>query len=94
MLHAFQKKTAKTTKQDIEKAKARLKNVETLMLEIENYVTEAGLAQTEAAKRLKTHQSRLNDVLQGRIEKCTIDRLVTMLAAVGRSVEIKVNDAA
>lgn len=65
-----------------------------LMMEIERYVKESGFTQTQAAERLGTQQSRLNDVLRGRIDKCTIDRLINMLAAVGRKVEFTVKDAA
>ena len=65
-----------------------------LMVEIDRYVKESGLTQAEAAKLMKTTQPRLNDVLQGKIEKCTIDRLVNMLAAVGRHVSLHVSDAA
>lgn len=65
-----------------------------LMMEIDRYVKESGLTQAEVAKLMKTTQPRLNDVLQGKIEKCTIDRLVNMLAAVGRQVSIHISDAA
>ncbi len=65
-----------------------------LMIEIRRYVEENGLTQKEAAKNMGTTQPRLNDVVKGRIEKCTIDRLVNMLAAVGRHVSVRVNKAA
>ena len=42
----------------------------------------------------KPMQPRLNNVLKGKIEKCTIDRLVQMLAEVGWYVSIKVSKAA
>lgn len=65
-----------------------------LMMEISGYVKRSGLTQTEAAKKLGTTQPRLNDVLKGRIEKCTVDRLVNMLAFVGYTVNLKVSHAA
>jgi len=65
-----------------------------LMMEIDHYFKASKLTQAEAAKRMHTTQPRLNDVLRGKIEKCTIDRLVNMLAAVGRHVSIRVSDAA
>jgi len=65
-----------------------------LMMEIDRYFEASNLTQSEAAKRMHTTQPRLNDVLQGKIEKCTIDRLVNMLAAVGRQVSMRVSDAA
>lgn len=65
-----------------------------LMIEIRRYIEEQGLTQAEAAKRMQTTQPRINDIVQGRIEKCTIDRLVNMLATVGRHVSLAVGKAA
>lgn len=65
-----------------------------LIMEVRQYVEESGLTQTDAAKALKTTQPRLNEVLKGKIEKCTIDRLIQMLAEVGRHVSITVSKAA
>jgi len=65
-----------------------------LMMEVRRYVEESGLTQVAAAKAMKTTQPRLNNVLKGKIEKCTIDRLVQMLAEVGWHVSIKVSKAA
>jgi Uncharacterized conserved small protein len=61
-----------------------------LIIEIERYIEDHGLTQVEAAKRMRTTQPRINDIVQGRIEKCTIDRLVNMLAAVGRHVSLRI----
>ena len=65
-----------------------------LMLEIERYIEEHHLTQAEAAKRMHTTQPRINDIVQGRIEKCTIDRLVNMLSAVDCHVSLSVDKAA
>ena len=65
-----------------------------LMMEVRRYVEESGLTQVSAANAMKTTQPRLNNILKGRIEKCTIDRLVQMLAEVGWHVSIKVSKAA
>ncbi|MDT8403260.1 helix-turn-helix domain-containing protein [Sulfuriflexus sp.] len=73
---------------------ANLKLRSQLMIEVSEYVKESGLTQTEAAKKLGTTQPRLNDVLKGRIEKCTVDRLVNMLAAVGYKVNLDISHAA
>lgn len=64
------------------------------MLEVRRYVEESGLIQVAVAKAMKTAQPRLNNILKGRIEKCTIDRLVQMLAEIGWHVSIKVSTAA
>ena len=65
-----------------------------LMIEIEQYIEQHGLTQREAAKRMHTTQPRINDIVQGRIEKSTIDRLVNMLAAVGHHISLSVDRAA
>lgn len=73
---------------------ANLKLRAQLMMEVSEYVKQSGLTQAEAAKRLGTTQPRLNDLLKGRIEKCTVDRLVNMLAAVGYKVNLDISHAA
>lgn len=73
---------------------ANLKLRSQLMMEVSEYVEQSGLTQVEAAKRLGTTQPRLNDVLKGRIDKCTVDRLVNMLAAVGYKVKLGIAPAA
>ncbi|HEC16169.1 MAG TPA: XRE family transcriptional regulator [Sedimenticola sp.] len=62
-----------------------------LMVEVRRYVEESGLTQVAAAKAMKTTQPRLNEVLHGRIDKCSIDRLVQMLSEVGWRVAITVS---
>ncbi len=75
---------------DAENLKLRLD----LMVAVRQWVEQSGLTQTEASKKLKTSQPLLNDVLQGRYERFTIDRLVKMLAAVGKRISISVSEAA
>ena len=53
-----------------------------------------GASQREAAKRFGINQPRLNDVLRGRIDKFSLDALVTMLAHAGLRVELRVKKAA
>lgn len=65
-----------------------------LIVEIRRVMEEQGWNQTEAAGHFGVSRTRLNDILRGRLEKVTIDRLVMMLAAVGRNVQIKVDNAA
>ena len=65
-----------------------------LMMAIAEYVAESGLTQTEAARKLGTTQPRLNDVIKGRIDKCTVDRLVNMLSQAGFRVDMKIHHAA
>ncbi len=79
--------------QDPTKA-ANLKLRSELMMKISAYVKKSKLTQTQAAEKLGVTQPRLNDVLKGRIEKCTVDRLVNMLTAVGYKVNLKISHAA
>lgn len=65
-----------------------------LIVEIRRLMDENGWTQTEAAKEFGISRTRLNDILRGRLEKVTIDRLVTMLAAAGHHVHVTVNHAA
>ncbi|CAA6804264.1 MAG: Unknown protein [uncultured Thiotrichaceae bacterium] len=69
---------------------ANLKLRSSLMREISKFVESQELTQAEAAKKLGTTQPRLNDVLKGKIDKCTVDRLVNMLESVGYHVELSV----
>ena len=64
-----------------------------LMREILQWYQASGLTQVQAADKLGTTQAHLDDVLRGRIEKCTIERLVNMLAAVGFQVTVRVQTA-
>ena len=65
-----------------------------LMIAIRKWVKDTGLTQAEAAKRLNTTQPILNDVIRGRYERFTIDRLVKMLDAAGLHISVSVSKAA
>jgi len=64
-----------------------------LMLEVERFVERSKLSQREAAKKLGVTQPRLNDLLQGKIQKFSIDALVKMLSKVGIHVDVNVSAA-
>ena len=64
-----------------------------LMLEVERFVERSKLSQREAAKILGITQPRLNDLLQGKIQKFSIDSLVKMLSKVGVHVDVHVSAA-
>jgi predicted XRE-type DNA-binding protein len=80
--------------EDDDSLAANLKHRSSLMRIIAQYVEESGLTQQAAAQKLGTTQPRLNDVLKGRIEKCTVDRLINMLTQAGYRVDLKVHRAA
>ena len=65
-----------------------------LMTRIEQFVERSGMTQTAAARALGVTQPRLNDLVRGKIDKFSLDALVTMLAHAGMRVEMKVKKAA
>lgn len=73
---------------------ANMKLRSELMISISDYVEKSGLTQADAAKKLQTTQPRLNDVIKGKIDKCTVDRLINMLDCVGFQVDINISLAA
>ncbi len=75
---------------DAENLKIRLD----LMIAIRQWLECSGLTQADAAVQLRTSQPLLNDVIKGRYERFTIDRLVKMLESVGKHVSISVIEAA
>lgn len=75
---------------DAENEKLRL----VLLAEIRAWVDSSGMTQTEAAASMGIKQPILSDAIKGRYEKFTIDRLVRMLACVGKRVNLTVTDEA
>jgi predicted XRE-type DNA-binding protein len=73
---------------------ANLKARSSVMMAIEQTVKSWNLSQVTAAKRLGLTQPRLNDLLRGRINKFSLDALMTVAAKAGLSVEVKVERAA
>jgi predicted XRE-type DNA-binding protein len=64
------------------------------MMAIEQTVKSWRISQVTAAKRLGVTQPRLNDLLRGRINKFSLDALMTIAAKAGLSVELKIKKAA
>ena len=65
-----------------------------LSVEIQRVMEAHAWNQTEAARHFGITRSRLNDILRGRLNKVTMDRLVNMLANAGVEVSIEVPEAA
>ena len=65
-----------------------------LMVQLQDYITRAGLSQAEAAKLFNVTQPRVSDLMRGKINLFAIDALVNMAAAAGLKVEIRLRDAA
>lgn len=65
-----------------------------LMAEIQRSIRKAGLSQTEAAKMLGVTQPRLSDLYRHRIQKFSLDALVTLATRAGLRVRMTVKKAA
>jgi predicted XRE-type DNA-binding protein len=61
-----------------------------LMRELEQLIHERRLTQNGAAELLGIQQSRVSDLVRGKIDRFSIDTLVKLLAKAGRHVELKV----
>ena len=61
-----------------------------LMQELEALIRKESLTQTEAAELLDIQQSRVSDLMRGKIDRFSIDTLVNLLAKAGHHVEIRV----
>jgi len=61
-----------------------------LAKEIDKYIRENSLTQLEASKKMGLTQPRLNDILKGRLDKCTIDRLMKVLISIDKEIDIAV----
>ncbi len=65
-----------------------------LMRELEQLIHDARLTQSDAAELLNIHQSRVSDLVRGKIDRFSIDILVKLLARAGRRVELRVKHQA
>ena len=61
-----------------------------LMIELERFIREKKMSQRKAAEFFGVHQPRINDLMNGRIEKFSVDMLLNMLQATGKRVRIQV----
>jgi len=65
-----------------------------LMIAIQRSISNAGLSQTAAAKKLGVTQPRLSDLYRHRIRRFSLDALVTLAARAGLAVRMTVRKAA
>lgn len=61
-----------------------------VLMAVRKIVDRWDITQSEAAKRLRITQPRLNDLLHGRIDKFSLDALVNIASRAGLSVRVKV----
>jgi predicted XRE-type DNA-binding protein len=63
-----------------------------LMIELKNQILALGSSQNQIAALLAVSQPRVSNLLQGRIDKFSLDSLVAMLERLGNRVEVSVRD--
>ena len=80
--------------EDTPAAAAKMKLRSQLMTAIAERVRGWNLTQAEAARRLGVAQPRLNYLLRGKIDKFSLDLLVSIAVQAGLSVRIDITDAA
>lgn len=73
---------------------ANMKARSTLLSALKRRVASWGVSQEAAAVRLGITRPRLNDLLQGKLGKFSLDALVNLTAASGMSIELRVEEAA
>jgi len=69
---------------------ANLKLRAMLMVELEKYIQEKHLTQKSAAECLGVTQPRISDLMRGKIERFSVDTLITMLTHAGLKVDVRV----
>jgi predicted XRE-type DNA-binding protein len=62
-----------------------------LMARLRKLIEDEGLTQAQAARMLGVSQPRVSDLVRGRIDLFSIDKLVNLLAKVGIRVTVKVH---
>ena len=62
----------------------------TLMIELAKFIEDRGMTQVQAADYFGVSQPYISDLMNGRIDRVSIDKLVTMLDRAGQSVTVKV----
>ena len=62
-----------------------------LMMLLETWINQSEQTQTQIAKQLGVQQSRVSDLVRGKIERFSLDMLVTMMEKTGQHVSIHVD---
>lgn len=73
---------------------ANMKARSALLSALNDRVRSWRLSQEAAAARLGITRPRLNDLLQGKLGKFSLDALVNLTAAAGMSIELRIAEAA
>ena len=72
---------------------ANLRARSELMRQIAVIVHDSGWTQADAAQRCGVTQPRMNDLLRGRVSRFSIDALVNIATAIGRTVHFELQAA-
>lgn len=62
-----------------------------LMAALEKEIKARNMTQTTAAKMLGVSQSRVSDIVRGKVEKFSLDMLVTFSARLGKPARIEIS---
>ena len=69
---------------------ANLKIRADLILDLQKYIQEQNWTQTQAASFFQETQPRISNLMNGDIERFSIDKLVTMIVQAGMQIKIEV----
>lgn len=61
-----------------------------LMMEIDRFIHDRRLTQQQAAELLGVQQSRVSDLVRGKIDRFSVDTLIGMVGKTGRNVTLQV----
>ncbi|WP_420126862.1 helix-turn-helix domain-containing protein [Longimicrobium sp.] len=61
-----------------------------LMSAVTDIIKERGLTQAQAAKVLGTNQPTVSDLMRGKFNKFSLERLIGFMTALGHDIEIRV----
>ena len=65
-----------------------------MILEIIRYIEKKGLTHQEVADRTGIPRSAITGIINGSLQRVSIDRLVRIMAGLGKSVDMKIRDVA
>ena len=72
-----------------EEDSANLEARSRLMILLEHEIKKMGLSQAQAAKLLGVKPPRISEIMSGRIDKFSVDLLITYLSRLGKAVQFK-----
>lgn len=64
-----------------------------LMINVELFIKERSLTQGEAAELMGVSQPKISNIVNGRMDRITVDSLINMLAKVGITFDLKVSNS-